>query len=134
VTHIYDHHSKQRSRPSLDEILRILQSVCSDYTTVYIIVDALDECADGDGARGQLIDKLRELQARTDVRLLFTSRFIPEITQKFQSNLILEVRASEEDARRFVAGQIPRLPNCIRRDDELRRTVENEIVKAVDGM
>jgi Cdc6-like AAA superfamily ATPase len=134
VKQIHDHHLKQKSRPSFDEILRILQSICSSYTTVYIIVDALDECADRDGTRGRLIDKLRELQARTDVRLLFTSRSIPEITQKFQSNLILEVRASEEDARRFVAGQIPRLPNCIRRDDELRLTVENEIVKAVDGM
>jgi hypothetical protein len=134
VTQIYDHYLKQRNMPSLHEILRVLQSICSNYTTVYIMVDALDECADGDGERGCLIHKLRELQARIGVRLLFTSRFIPEITQNFQSNLMLEVRASEEDARRFVAGHISRLPNCIRRDDELRHIVENEIVQAVDGM
>jgi hypothetical protein len=79
----------------IPRILRVLQSVCSNYTTVYIVVDALNECADRDGTRGQLIDKLSELQARTDVRLLFTSRFIPEITQKFQSNPILKVRAQE---------------------------------------
>ena len=52
VTHMYEHHSKQRSRPSVDEILQSLQSVCLNYTTVYIVVDALDECADRDGARG----------------------------------------------------------------------------------
>ena len=68
------------------------------------------------------------------MRLLFISRFIPEITQKFQSNPILEVRASEEDVRRFVAGQMPRLPNCIRRDGELKLTVEDKVVEAVDGM
>jgi hypothetical protein len=68
------------------------------------------------------------------VRLLFISRFIPEITQKFQSNPILEVRASEEDVRRFIAGQISRLPNCIQRNDELTRAVQNKIVEAVDGM
>jgi hypothetical protein len=134
VTQIYDHHSKRKSRPSLDEILWVLQSVCSNYTTVYIVVDALDECADRDGARGRLIDKLRELQARIDVRLLFTSRFIPEITQKFQLNLILEVRAREEDVRRFLAGQMPRLPNCIQRDEKLKQAVQNKIVEAVDGM
>jgi len=134
VAHIYDNHSKRGSRPSLDEILRALQSVCSTYTTVYIIVDALDECAHKDGARSRLLDKLHELQARTDVRLLFTSRFIPEITQKFQSNPTLEVRASEEDVRRFVAGQVPRLPNCIQRDEELKHAVQNKIVEAVDGM
>jgi len=131
VTHMYDH-SKRKSRPSLDEIFGALQSVCSNYTTVYIVVDALDECADG--ARGRLIDKLCELQARIDMRLLFTSRFIPEITQKFQSNPILEVRASEEDVERFVAGQMPRLPKCIQRDEDLKQDVQNKIVEAVGGM
>ena len=134
VIHIYDHHSKQGSRPSLDEILRVLQFVCSNYITVYIVVDALDECADRDGARGRLIDKLRGLQAKTDVRLLFTSRFIPEITQKFQSDPMLEVCASEEDVRRFIAGQMPRLPNCIQRDEELKQAAQNKIVEAIDGM
>jgi hypothetical protein len=134
VTHMYDDHSKRKSRPSLDEIFGALQSVCSNYTTVYIVVDALDECADRDGARGQLIDELLELQARTDVRLLFTSRFIPEITHKFQLNPMLEVRASEEDVRRFVAGQIPHLRNFVQRNEELKETIQDKIVKAVDGM
>jgi Cdc6-like AAA superfamily ATPase len=134
VAYIYDYHLKRKSRPSLDEILRVLQCVCSNYTTVYIIVDGLDECADRDGTRGRLIDKLDELQARIDIRLLFTSRFIPEIIQKFQSDPILEVRASEKDVKCFVAGQLPRLPNCIRRDEELKHAVQNKIVETVDGM
>jgi hypothetical protein len=134
VMHIYGDHSKLRSRPSLDEIFEALQSVCLNYGTVHIVVDALDECTDKDGARGRLIDKLRELQARTDVRLLFTSRFIPAIMQKSQSNPTLEVRASEEDVRRFVTGQIPCLPNCIQRDEELKQAVQNKIIEAVDGM
>jgi Cdc6-like AAA superfamily ATPase len=134
VIQMYELYSKRGRRPPLDDILQTLHSVCSAYTTVYIVVDALDECADGDGDRSRLVDMLRGLQARTGVRLLFTSRFIPEITQKFQSTPILEVRASEEDVRRFVAGQIPRLSSCIQRDDELRCAVQNKIVEAVDGM
>jgi hypothetical protein len=101
---------------------------------VYIVVDALDGCADRDGARDRLIDKLCELQAKTDVLLMCTSRFIPEIMRKFCSSPTLEVRASEEDVRWFVAGQMPRLPNCIRCDGELKRAVQNKIVEAVDGM
>jgi len=131
VTRMYDHHSKRRSKPSLDEIFGALQSVCSNYTTVYIVVDALDECADRDVARSRLIAKLRELQTSTDVRLLFTSRFITEITQEFQSNPILKVRASKEDVRRFVAGQMPRL---LKYDEQLKRAIQDKIVEAVDGM
>jgi Cdc6-like AAA superfamily ATPase len=132
VTHIY--HVKSGNKPSLDDIFGALQSVCSNHATVYIVVDALDECADNDGARSRLIDRLRELQARTDVRLLVTSRRIPEISQKFQSNPMLEVLASEEDVRCFVAGQMSRLPNRIQRDDELKQVIQNKIVEAVEGM
>ena len=131
---MHEFHSKLRSKPSLVDILQALQSVCSAHTTVYILVDALDECSDRDGARSELINKLHELQDRKDVRLLCTSRFIPGITRKFQSNSALEVRASEEDVRRFVADQIPRLPGCIQRDEELKCAVQNKIVEASDGM
>ncbi len=135
VTTIYEHCLKGRGRPSLDDIFRTLQSTCANYAVVYVVVDALDECADTDGARSRLIDKLRELQARfVEVRLMCTSRFIPEIMQKFCSDSRLEVRAREEDVKRFVADQIPRLPNCIRRDNELRCAVQSKIVEAVDGM
>ena len=46
----------------------------------------------------------------------------------------LEVRASEEDMRWYVAGQMPRLPNCIKRDNELKHTVQSKIIEAVDDM
>ena len=63
-----------------------------------------------------------------------TSRFIPEIMQKFCSDSRLEVRAREEDVKRFVEGQIPRLPRCIQCDEELKLAVQNKIVEATDGM
>ena len=134
VTQMYELHTKRGSKPSFNDILQALQSVCSTYTSIFIVVDGLDECSDREGARGQLIDKLHQLQTRKDIRLLFTSRFIPEITRKFDSKSILEIRASEEDVKRFVAGQIPRLPRCIQRDEELKFAVQNKIVEAVDGM
>jgi hypothetical protein len=135
ITGLHDHHWKRNSRPSLDEIFSVLQTVCSNHAGVYIIVDALDECTEQD-MRSRLIENLRKLQAKTmtNVRLLFTSRFIHEIMEKFRLDLMLEVRASEEDVKRFVAGQLPRLPSCIRRDDELIRTVQSKIVEAINGM
>ena len=125
---------RSRSSPSLDDIFGALQSVCSNHTAVYIVVDALDECTEKDSTRGQLIDKLRELQARSDVRLLVTSRFIQEITKRFQSDPKLQVHASKEDVGRFLAGQMSRLPNRIQRDDELKQVIQDRIIEAVEGM
>ncbi len=134
VTHLYDHHSKQKSKPSREEISTTLSTVCSNYAVVYFVVDALDECSDQDGTRSRFVEGLRNLQIKTNVRLLFTSRFIPDIIEKFRSDPMLEVRASEEDVKRFIKGQIPRLPNCIKRDDELRRAVQSKISESVDAM
>jgi Cdc6-like AAA superfamily ATPase len=134
VTQMYKNHLEKRNRPSVDEIFQALLSVCSNYTKVHIVVDALDECADRDGSRSLLIDKLCAVQSRIDAQLLFTSRFIPDITRKVKSNLTIEIRASEDDVRRFLEGQIPRLPRCIQRDKELKSVIQDKITEAVDGM
>jgi Cdc6-like AAA superfamily ATPase len=134
VIDLYDRHMKQTRKPSIDELFRALLTVCSNYTRVYIVIDALDECTDRDGTQSQFIDQLSDLQEKTNLRLLFTSRFIPGITEKFQSHPMLEVQASKEDVELYVVGQIPILPKCIKRDKELLRTVQSKIVDAIGGM
>jgi Cdc6-like AAA superfamily ATPase len=131
---MYDSHQRQGSRPSPEELLKVLKSVCFMYTAVYIIVDALDECSNGDGARDQLIDELCQLQISTSCHLLYTSSQIPEVMEKFQPHSVLDIRANEEDVRRFLIGQIPRLPNCIRQDEQLKQEVLKQIAQKIDGM
>ena len=131
---LYDHHASRRTKPSLEEIFKALESVLAKYSSVYIIVDALDECRDNDGTRHKLLEKLRGLQRKADLRLMVTSRYIPDIMDEFSEALTLEVRASDEDVKHFVAGQIYRLPNCVRRDNALKVTVQDKIAKAADGM
>jgi hypothetical protein len=65
---------------------------------------------------------------------MFTSRYIPEIEEKFESDPLLEVRASDHDVRRYVAGQLSRLPKCIQRNSELIQDVQDKIAEAVEGM
>ena len=71
---------------------------------------------------------------KTNVRFLFTSRFILEVTEKFQSDPILKIRASKNDVKRFIVGQIPRLLKYIRRDDELALIIQSKIIKAIDNI
>jgi hypothetical protein len=106
VSRMYQHHSRRGTRPSLEETFSALQSVIKDYSSVYLVVDALDECLDKDGTRSRFLAKIRALQreATTDLRLMVTSRFIPEIEEKFEGESKLEVRASDEDVKQFVAG------------------------------
>ena len=72
-------------RPTLEEIFRVLQSVLSHYSSVYVVIDALDECQDKDGTQGQLLAKLRDLQCKTDLLLLLTFILPPAPSASYAS-------------------------------------------------
>jgi hypothetical protein len=132
VVRMYEKHQTQKTKPSLGEITTALQTVCSSYSVAYIVLDALDECIKS--TRDELIAPLRRMQKHVNIRLLCTSRFSPEIEELFCADTKLEVRASDQDIRRYVTGQTSRLPKCIRCDSELEQEVQESIAKAVDGM
>ncbi|KAF1953955.1 hypothetical protein CC80DRAFT_476890 [Byssothecium circinans] len=134
VERLHKQHADQGTKPSLEEIFSTLQDVLAKYSTVYIVVDALDECRDSDGTRRRFLAKLRDLQTGQDVRLMATARLIPEIEDEFREAARLEVRASNEDVKRFVAGQMYRLPKCIQCDPALQGTIQGKFAEAVDGM
>jgi Cdc6-like AAA superfamily ATPase len=132
VERLHQKHGNRGTKPSFDEIHSALRDVLAQYPYVYIVVDALDECQNE--ARHQLLVNLLGLQKEGDIRLMATSRFVPDVEDAFRQALRLEVQASREDVKRYVAGQIYRLPASIRRDAALQELVQEKIVEAVDGM
>ncbi|KAF2175448.1 hypothetical protein K469DRAFT_683923 [Zopfia rhizophila CBS 207.26] len=132
VEQLHKQHADRGTRPSLDEVFGALRDVLTRCSTIHIVIDALDECRDG--TCRQFLAKLRDLQAGRDIRLMATSRFILEIVDAFREALRLEVQASWEDVKCFVAGQTYRLPRCIQRDPALQDMVQEKIVEVVDGM
>lgn len=134
VKSLYDRHKEKRTRPSFDEISKALRSVTAVYSKAFLIIDALDECQTTDGCRTRFLAEMFDLKAKCGANFFATSRFIPEITEKFNGIKPLEMRASPEDVRRYVHGHISHLPSFIGRKPELKEEVVAKIVTAVDGM
>jgi hypothetical protein len=132
IDRLHQLHAERGTKPSLDEITNALRDVLAHYPYVCVVIDALDECQNA--TRRQFLAKLRDLQAGRDVRLMVTARFIPDIEDAFRAALKLEVRASREDVKRFIAGQTYRLPTCIQRSAALQDIVQEKILNSVDGM
>ncbi|KAJ5062213.1 ankyrin repeat domain-containing protein [Bipolaris maydis] len=129
---LYLKHADRGTKPSLFEIYDTLRDVIASYQSVYIVVDALDECHED--TRCQFLAKLRDLQAIHDIRLMVTSRFMPDIKDALSRGPSLEVQASREDVKRFVAGQMHTLSPYIQHDTELQKAVQEKIADAADGM
>jgi Cdc6-like AAA superfamily ATPase len=135
VKTLYERHKDKRTRPSFDEISKELHSVVADYSRAFIIIDALDECQVSDGGRQRLLAEMFNLQTKTGANLLATSRFIPETVKKFEGNSTrLEIRASDDDLRRYLDGHISRLPSFVSRSPDLQNEVKTAIINVVDGM
>ncbi|KAF4993380.1 hypothetical protein FGRMN_6530 [Fusarium graminum] len=134
VKRLYDRHKTKRTWPSLDEISGLLQSVAAMYSRVFIIVDALDECLASDGCRTRFLSELFNLQTRHGTNIFATSRFIPEIMDRFETSLSIEIRASPDDVERYLEGHIEQLPSFVQHDRQLQEEITTGISEAVDGM
>ena len=134
VKSLYNSHKDKRTRPLFDDILRTLQSVASIYSRIFIIVDALDECQVSNGCRMRFLSEMFSLQAKCQASIFATSRFIPEIDEKFKESIRLEIRASKQDVQRYLDGHMLQLPGCVLRNSKLQDEIKAEIINAVNGM
>jgi hypothetical protein len=108
--------------------------VAAAYSRVFIIVDALNECKASDSCRSRLLSEIFSLQAKCGVNFFATSRFIPEVTEKFAGNPSLEIRGSNDEVRKYLDIRISQGESRILRRSDLRAEVTTEIVKAINGM
>ncbi|KAL8878727.1 MAG: hypothetical protein Q9198_003528, partial [Flavoplaca austrocitrina] len=122
-------------RPSRQELLGLLTTVGSKFSSLYIVIDALDECDEIEEVRSCLFSTLRETLPRAC--FLVTSRSVPEIEVQFENHPRLKIKATDEDIRRYVSDQILRKPTLkrhIKADPNLRISMIETICLKSDGM
>jgi len=134
VKNLHERHKDKRTRPSFNEVSKVLHSVVNKYSRTFIIVDALDECQVSNESRRIFLSEMFNLQAKTGISLFATSRFIPEIMEEIKGAISLEIRASDEDVRKYLDGHMLQLPSFVLRSLDLQEEIKTEIIKAVDGM
>ena len=122
------------ARPTLTQILESLQLTMTSFARVFIVVDALDELQRGGKMLQNFLSKLFALQASKTVNLMLTSRDVPLVTEKVQRCVRLEVRASDEDVRKYLEGRMDELPKIVSRSPNIQQSIKDAIVSAVDGM
>ncbi|KAF7370633.1 Ankyrin repeat domain containing protein [Mycena sanguinolenta] len=135
VEELYHKHREPGTKPSLDDAHAILCSTLSQYSKVFILVDALDEYPERE--RGILMSYLSRLGS--NVNLMLTAR--PHIGLDNSTDMAqvtaMEIRATAEDIRCYMDAQIlasPRLSKHVQTCPELRKQIEERIVSQSHGM
>ena len=135
IISLYDHHIKKQTHPTLGEYSKLLQLEVRHFSNVFILVDALDECSESNGTRDSFLAEIRKLQPT--IHLWVTSRHIASIEHVFEKAACLEIRANDEDVRKYLecrSVSVPQLVRHIKKDPTLQATIINAIVEKAKGM
>ena len=129
----HQRHKGKGSRPSIIELSDTIKVITRDWTRVFLVIDALDECT-GAGTRSRLLKEIALLQDHVNVSFFATSRFLPDVLEEFKGQLTLKIRAANEDVRTYITERMIELPAFVGRNNILKEKIVSEIIAAVDGM
>ena len=121
---------RQQYTLSLPEIVRALVAACSSYNECFLVLDGLDECSH----RARLLPELRNLKS-SGLRILLTSRYLPDIRGATIDNVYLHMRAAATDIELYISKRLEEL-DC--HDSPVETGVNKDIITKVtnhaDGM
>ncbi|KAF3936366.1 Inversin [Dactylellina cionopaga] len=132
VRELYKDYAMEGIRPPLERIYKSLISVAGLYSRCFIIVDALDESLES--CRQRLLTEIFNFQETTKANLFATSRFIPEITSRFEGSLNLTIRARDEDIQVYIEDRVTHLSGIVGHSPDLQEKIKTDIVSSIDGM
>ena len=126
----------------LEKLLPVLSSVFDHYSRLYLVIDALDECADVQA----LLEHLREMldlanrnESAPDVHILITGRHnvAHEVQRKLMPNARLEISSDNEDVRKYLKQNLrtqSQLLEWITEDCEFENQIIDSIITHLAGM
>jgi Cdc6-like AAA superfamily ATPase len=130
----FHYNRRKSSRPSFENLVAMMHAVIQDTSRTFIILDALDECAEMNGRRTNLLLDFFRLQNLTGLNLFVTSRPLPEIMKLFEDVPCLEIRAADHDIRKYIQDCVSHFRIFPRLDTELRDLIIERVSHAANGM
>jgi hypothetical protein len=129
-----------KRRPSLDSLLQVARRMLQQLPQVYVMLDALDECAQ----RSELMEMLETMAGwqLTNVHVIMTSRRERDIESSLgglvdpQNSVCLQGEAVDKDIQQYVRQRLSddKGLNKWGRDATLRQQIESALMEGSKGM
>ncbi|KZP17138.1 hypothetical protein FIBSPDRAFT_1047078 [Athelia psychrophila] len=123
-----------QQQPSIQSLQLVLEEIIDGFERTFIIVDAVDECAD----REKMLAWVEELtqRKRGNLQLLFSSRPEQDVTEKLSSmayiaRVTLNSRLADKDIESYIDAMLSKM---IRWDAQTIALVKDALITDSDGM
>jgi len=136
LNELYSQHTERDTRPTYLELAKFLETESREFSKVFVVCDALDECPVQHDTRTKI---LKEFSRLTTVRVLITGR--PHVAAVVQSRFgdvsELQIRARDEDIDKYTEERIHLNENlhhhCLR-DQNGEETIRKTVISKAGGM
>ena len=137
IRNLYSKHRGKGISPGRTEYLALLQSLTKEFSEVYIVIDALDECIDKDRRAiwKELLTVLKN--SVSNLRLLCTSRHLADNTGVLAGSTCIPIRAEDTDIRTYILAELQsrdNLPDFCVEDPALENNVVDAVISKSDGV
>jgi len=134
VQDFYTAHVSRGTTPSTRELEAILGDALKGLLGLTVLIDALDECETR--SCRDFLSSIKSLHKQCKVRLLATSRFLPDIQSHptLLGNPILEVRASDQDLDKYVRSRVCEFRSPVASKPDLLDTLVSNMINTTGGM
>ena len=131
---LYFHCGKGYQQPSLDDLHGVLEIILGGFTSVYIILDALDECSERDKMLDWVQTLILHKNENLGLHLITTSRPEKEINDEFSSYHCIDlVKASENhDIEVYLEHQLQ--TGWEKWPPEIQNEIKLTLTEQADGM
>jgi hypothetical protein len=133
VEKFYTVHQKRDTQPTLPELSALLRLESSRLSSVFIVVDALDECTADENVGFKIVTELHQI---SQMRFMITGRpYAAGLLRRFHPQH-LHIRANDDDVKRVLETELmnPSFHKCLQEDGRLRAEVIQAIMTRADGM
>jgi ankyrin repeat domain-containing protein 50 len=137
---LYKRCNNGQQKTSIRELNAALSLIMKDFEDVFIVIDALDECAKS-GERGELLTLIEEIHAwsLSKIHLLVTSRPEPDIKAVLMplvKSQAISIQGSqvESDINLHTRSQLAADPKLKKLSSEVKAEIEKTLTAGAKGM
>ena len=136
LVNLYAHCGKGHQEPTLGDLQNTLRTILDGFSSIFIILDALDECTEREKLLGWIQTFILVKDKNLRLHLIVTSRPEQEIEDKFKSSHYLDlVKASENhDLVAYLDYQLQNDSDLQKWNSETQEQIRLKLMEQADGM
>ena len=133
VSDLY-HRLHGHRQPQRQDLEHAVSQLCDDFDRIFIVIDALDECAET-SSRKALLEFLERLRGKTTISVLVTSRpHLDDFGKIIETSSKVMIEADDSDIRAYVVREIDRSDAVDDLDDDFKIDIIEKVVSGAQKM